>query len=70
MKTLVMKFVTETGTKVSINVPNVDDTVDDTKIKAFMELVKEKDIFTFKGGNIIAIDSANLTETTTTDIVL
>ncbi|WP_294360246.1 DUF2922 domain-containing protein [uncultured Clostridium sp.] len=70
MKTLVMKFVTETGTKVSINVPNVDDTVDDTKIKAFMELVKEKAVFTFKGGNIIAIDSANLTETTTTDIVL
>ena len=30
----------------------------------------KKDIFTFKGGNIIAIDSANLTETTTTDIVL
>ena len=70
MKTLVMKFVTETGTKVSINVPNVDDTVDDTKIKAFMELVKEKAVFTFKGGNIIAIDSANLTETTTTNIVL
>ena len=70
MKTLVMKFVTETGTKVSINVPNVDDTVDDTKIKAFMELVKEKAVFTFKGGNIIAIDSANLTETTTTDIAL
>lgn len=70
MKTLVMKFVTETGAKVSINVPNVDDTVDDTKIKAFMELVKEKAVFTFKGGNIIAIDSANLTETTTTDIVL
>lgn len=70
MKTLVMKFVTETGTKVSINVPNVDDTVDDTKIKTFMELVKEKAVFTFKGGNIIAIDSANLTETTTTNIVL
>ena len=70
MKTLVMKFVTETGTKVSINVPKVKDTVDDTKIKEFMELVKEKAVFTFKGGNIIAIDSANLTETTTTDIVL
>ena len=63
MKTLVMKFITETGTKVSLNVP-------DTKIKEFMELVKEKAVFTFKGGDIIAIDSASLTETTTTDIAL
>ena len=70
MKTLVMKFITETGTKVSINVPKVKDTVDDTKIKEFMELVKEKSVFTFKGGDIIAIDSASLTETTTTDIAL
>lgn len=70
MKTLVMKFITETGTKVSINVPKVKDTVDDTKIKEFMELVKEKAVFTFKGGDIIAIDSASLTETTTTDIAL
>lgn len=70
MKTLVMKFITETGTKVSINVPKVKDTVDDTKIKEFMELVKEKAVFTFKGGDIIAIDSASLTETTTTDIEL
>ena len=70
MKTLVMKFITETGTKVSISVPKVKDTVDDTKIKEFMELVKEKAVFTFKGGDIIAIDSASLTETTTTDIAL
>ena len=70
MKTLVMKFITETGTKVSINVPKVKDTVDDTKIKEFMELVKEKAVFTFKGGDIISIDSASLTETTTTDITL
>ena len=70
MKTLVMKFITETGTKVSINVPKVKDTVNDTKIKEFMELVKEKAVFTFKGGDIIAIDSASLTETTTTDIAL
>ena len=70
MKTLVMKFITETGTKVSINVPKVKDTVDDTKIKEFMELIKEKAVFTFKGGDIIAIDSASLTETTTTDIAL
>ncbi|CDM69219.1 hypothetical protein CM240_2061 [Clostridium bornimense] len=70
MKTLVMKFITETGTKVSLNVSNVKDTVDDTKVKEFMELVKEKAVFTFKGGDIIAIDSASLTETTTTDITL
>ena len=56
MKTLVMKFITETGTKVSLNVTNVKDTVDDTKIKAFMDLVKEKAVFTFKGGDIISID--------------
>ena len=70
MKTLVMKFITETGTKVSLNVPKVKDDVDTTKVKAFMELVKEKAIFTFKGGNIISLDSASLTETTTTEIVL
>ena len=70
MKTLVIKFITETGTKVSLNVPNVKDTVDDTKVKAFMDLVKEKAVFSLKGGDIISIDSASLTETTTTDIVL
>ena len=70
MKTLVMKFITETGTKVSLNVPNVKDTIDDTKVKAFMDLVKEKAVFTFKDGDIISIDSASLTETTTTDIAL
>ena len=70
MKTLVMKFITETGTKVSLNVPNVKDTIDDTKVKAFMDLVKEKAVFTFKGGDIISIDSASLIETTTTDIAL
>ena len=55
MKTLVMKFVTETGTKVSINVPKVKDTVDDTKIKEFMELVKEKAVFITKSYHIIPL---------------
>lgn len=70
MKSLVMKFITETGSKVSINVPKVKENLDETKVKEVMNLIKEKAVFTFKGGDIIALDSAQITETTTTEIAL
>ncbi|WP_294358684.1 DUF2922 domain-containing protein [uncultured Clostridium sp.] len=70
MKSLVMKFITETGSKVSITIPKVKDDLDDTKVKAFMELVKEKGVFTFKGGDIISLDSAQIVETKTFKIEL
>ena len=44
--------------------------LDDTKVKAFMELVKEKGVFTFKGGDIISLDSAQIVETKTFEIEL
>ena len=65
-----MKFITETGSKVSINVPKVKENLDETKVKEVMNLIKEKAVFTFKGGDIIALDSAQITETTTTEIAL
>lgn len=70
MKSLVMKFITETGSKVSINVPKVKENLDETKVKAFMELVKEKGVFTFKGGDVISLDSAQIVETKTFEIEL
>lgn len=70
MKSLVMKFITETGTKVSVNVPKIKEDLDETKVKDMMNLIKEKSVFTFKGGDIIALDSAQITETTTTEIAL
>ena len=70
MKSLVMKFITETGSKVSINVPKVKENLDETKVKEVMNLIKEKAVFTFKGGDIIALDSAQITETTVSVKVL
>ena len=67
-KTLQMSFVTASGSKVSMNVPNPKDSITEEEVKTFMNLVKDKNIVETKGGDIIAIDSAKIVETSTTSL--
>ncbi|MBU5317277.1 DUF2922 domain-containing protein [Clostridium bornimense] len=67
-KTLQMSFITAAGSKVSMNVPNPKDSITEEEVKTFMNLVKDKNIVETKGGDIIAIDSAKIVETSTTSL--
>ena len=67
-KTLQMSFITAAGSKVSMNVPNPKDSITEEEVKTFMNLVKDKNIVETKCGDIIAIDSAKIVETSTTSL--
>ena len=67
-KTLQMSFITAAGSKVSMNVPNPKNDITEEEVKTFMNLVKDKNIVETKGGDIIAIDSAKIVETSTTSL--
>jgi hypothetical protein len=46
-------FQTETGQKVKIQIPNPKEPVDNAAINTLMDLIVEKNIFFFKGGDIV-----------------
>ncbi len=63
-----MSFLTEEGKKTSIRVSNVKDNLTDQEVKTAMEIIIAKNIFTSKNGDLQAIDSAHILESSTTEL--
>lgn len=59
-KTLQMVFQNQLGRNVSINLPEVKDTVTQEEIRSLMELILVKNIFESTGGDLVALMEANL----------
>ena len=67
-KSLRMTFANTLGASVSLTVPNPVFGLTALTIKAFMNLVILKNLFTSVGGNLIAIKDIVIVDTTTEDL--
>lgn len=68
--TLVMTFTDALGNKftVSVDSPN-EKTVTQESVEACMQLILDKNIFSSKGTDLVAAESAKVVETTTRTLV-
>ena len=67
-KTLVMNFLNEGGKKVAIRVSNAKDSVTEVEVKAAMDVILAKNIFTSTGGDLKTKDSAEIVDKTATEL--
>jgi hypothetical protein len=67
-KTLTMNFLNEQGKKTAVRVNNVREDVTEAEVKAAMDLIISKNIFTSSGGDLKVKDSAHLVDTNTTEM--
>lgn len=61
-KSLVMTFLNAEGSKASITIPAVNDTITETEVAAAMDVVISKNIFSSTGGDLKSKNSAQVTE--------
>lgn len=61
-KSLNMVFLNGAGAKVQINVTNVNEEVTEAQIKSLMDTIVSKNIFTTKGGDLKAKQSAAIVQ--------
>lgn len=69
-KYLKMVFKTEEDKKVSIRVTAPEENLDAQEVKAVMDLIIQKNAIFTNSGDLVAIDSAVIVETSTTDLEL
>ena len=67
-KYLQMVFKTDQDRKVSLRVGVPRDDLDAVEVKTVMDLIIAKNIIHSNAGDLIAVDSAYLVETSTTDL--
>jgi len=67
-KYLRMVFTTDQDRKVSIRVSVPRDDLTALEVKTVMDLIVAKNIIQSSAGNLIAVDTAYLVETSTTDL--
>lgn len=67
-KSLVMNFLTEEGKKASVRISNVKEDITDLEVKTAMETIIAKNIFTTKNGDLKAIDSAHVQDTSVEEL--
>ena len=67
-KYLRMVFTTDQDRKVSIRVSVPRDDLTSLEVKTVMDLIVAKNIIHSSAGNLIAVDTAYLVETATTDL--
>lgn len=59
-KTLQMSFANSSGKSTGINLSGIKDAVTSDEVKAVMQMIIDKNIFTTTGGDLKTILSANL----------
>ena len=69
-KTLAMNFLNEGGKKTSVRVNNVRDDVTEAEVKAAMDVIIAKNIFTSTGGDLKVKDSAELVDKNSTEFAV
>jgi hypothetical protein len=63
-----MNFLTEEGKKASVRISNVKQDITDLEVKTAMETIIAKNIFTTKNGDLKAIDSAHVQDTSVEEL--
>jgi hypothetical protein len=63
-----MNFLTEEGKKASVRISNVKEDITDLEVKTAMETIIAKNIFTTKNGDLKAIDSAHVQDTSVEEL--
>jgi hypothetical protein len=61
-KSLVMTFLNREGSKTSITLAGIKDNVTEAEVSAAMDIVIAKGIFYSNGGDLVAKQSAQITE--------
>lgn len=69
-KNLVMTFLTETGKKSSLRVPNVKDNVTKDEVLSVMNTIIAKNIFAASEGSFVKVDSARIEDSSSSEISL
>ena len=69
-KTLVMNFLNESGKKTAIRVNNVREDITDAEVKAAMDVILAKNIFTTTGGELKVKDSAQIDDKNSTELAV
>ncbi|WP_294373022.1 DUF2922 domain-containing protein [uncultured Clostridium sp.] len=59
---LTLTFLTETGTKSSLTINGVKDSITQDEANSLMDTIITNDIFTSKGGSFVGKSEAKLTE--------
>jgi len=67
-KSLVMTFLNAEGSRASINLPAVKDTITETEVSAAMDVVIATNVFTSSGGDLVSKHSAQITERNVTPL--
>ena len=69
-KTLVMTFLNQEGSRASISLPAVKDTLTETEVSAAMDVVIAKNIFFSTGGDLVTKHAAQITERNVTELAV
>jgi hypothetical protein len=67
-KSLVMTFLNQEGSRASITLPAVKDTVTEAEVITAMDTVIAANIFYSSGGNLVTKHSAQVVERNVTDL--
>lgn len=67
-KSLVMTFLNAEGSRASITIAGVNDTVTETEVATAMDVVIAANIFTSSGGDLVSKHSAQITERNVTPL--
>ena len=67
-KTIVMTFLNAEGSRASITLPAVKDTVTEIEVSAAMDVVIATNIFTSSGGDLVSKHAAQITERNVTPL--
>ena len=67
-KSLVMTFLNSEGSRASITIAGVKDTVTETEVAAAMDVVIAANIFNSSGGDLVSKHSAQITERNVTPL--
>lgn len=65
---LVMNFLNEAGKKTAVRINNSKENITDAEVKTLMGVILTKNIFTTSGGDLKAIDSAEIIDKSSTDL--
>lgn len=65
--TLSMTFLTDAGTKASLSISGVKNTITETEVNSLMDTIISKDVFETNAGSFVKKSDAKLTAKNVTD---
>lgn len=69
-KTLVLIFLNQSGSPVRVSIDNVKDDITDQEVRDAMEVIIGKNIFDSNGGDLVAIEGAEIVTRTVQELTV